>query len=207
MTSQPHVQGGLPPAPAEKVALVEEELRRSWWPSTLALAAPFVVAVLVGYLVVLEVADGDLLALLFPGVVAVAAAWWGWRLASRAVGVKREEAALDPAARGQAVYVRGLTGTSGLAARQDPDALAVLSTVWDRELGRVVEVRAVRTVRGLRSVRVVAEVDVRLRGGATVTAALAVPPGRLPRPRSHVRLLVDPHHPRAVVDLGGEGRR
>lgn len=190
----------LPPAPPDAVAVVEAELRGGWWQSTLVMALPAVLAVVIGYVVVLEVRDGDWLALLFPGFIpllcGVVAAW----LLRQTIRTKSAERRLPPDARAQAVYVRGLTGTHRFAANQDADALATLDRIWDRAAGKVVAVRRLRPHRTRRSVKEPLELEVRVDGHVR-TALLTVAPGSAPRVGQRVRVLVDPHHDRAVVDL------
>lgn len=187
----------LRPATPEAVAVVEQELRRTWWPSTVAMGVPLVIGVLLTAVVVAEVVDGDLLALLFPGLVAVLALWWGGRLVAAAIATKRREARLGDEERRQAVYVRGLAGTTRLAAAQDPEAMGVLRRLWSAEQGRVAAVSQDRRAGG----RVSARLTVALRDGITEDALVTAPGDHLPGVGRRVRVLVDPHAHRAVVDL------
>lgn len=196
----------FPPAPPESVAVVEAELRAGWWPSTLAVMVPTALAVVVGYLVVLEVRDGDWLALVFPGAIPLLCGLLAGWLVYKTIRTKAAERRLPADQRAQAVYVRGLTGTHRIGANQDADALAVLDRVWARDAGKVVAVRRLRTHRTWQAVREILEVDVRLPSGKR-TALLTVAPDAVPKVGAGVNLLVDPHHPRAVVDLRARGRR
>lgn len=186
-----------PPAPPEAVARVQDALRGSWWQTTLLMSVPLVVAVLLGYVVVLQVLEGDWLALLFPGVVVLACAWMFARVAGQAFRTHRMEAALSQDDRQQAIYVRGLSGTHVIAAAQDPAGFAVLDGLWRREQGEVLDVRSVGTQRR----REILAVDVQLASGRVVPARLAAEQDHRPSVGTTVRILQDPHHPRAVVDL------
>lgn len=189
----------LRPATPEAVAVVEQELRRTWWPSTVAMGVPLVIGVLLTAVVVAEVIDGDLLALLFPGLVAVLALWWGGRLVTAAIATKRREGRLGAEARRQAVYVRGLAGTARLAAAQDPEALGILRRLWSVQQGRVATVEQERRAGS----RVSARLTVGLGDDTTEEALVTAPADQLPRAGQRVWVIVDPHVHRAVVDLRG----
>lgn len=197
----PATQPVTTPAPAEVVERVEGELRHGWWSTTLLTAVPVVVAVLVGYVTVVQVAGGDWLALLFPGMIPLFAGWIGVRWITRTIAVKNAERRMDPAARRQAVYVRGLSGTHRIAAVQHPEGFAVLDPIWRSWTGTVTAVRRLRTHRTWQAVREVLEVDVRHPSGRVATALLTVEAGDVPDVGQRRRVLEDPHHPRAVIDL------
>jgi len=189
------------PAPPEVVDRVEGELRQGWWATTLLTAVPVVVAVLVGYVTVVQVAGGDWLALLFPGVIPLFAGWVGVRWLARTISVKNVERRMDADTRRQAIYVRGLSGTHRMAAVQHPEGFAVLDSIWRSWTGSVTAVRRLRTHRTWQANRDVLEVDVRHASGRVVTALLTVEAAGAPEVGQRRRVLEDPHHPRAVIDL------
>lgn len=194
----------LEPVTPAAVEVVRRELRRTWWTSTVAMALPLVIGLLLAAVVAAEVVDGDWLALVFPGPLALLALWWGGRLVAGAIATSRRESRLPRAERDLAVYVRGLRGTHGLAAAQDPDGLGILRGIWTPSTGRVEAVTPRRTVRG----RVTAEVAVVLPDRSHETALLTTEPAGIPEVGRRIPVLLDPHHHRAVVDLSRRtGRR
>ena len=154
-----------------------------------------------GYVTVVQVAGGDWLALLFPGVIPLFTGWVGVRWLARTISVKNAERRMDADARRQAIYVRGLSGTHRMAAVQHPEGFAVLDSIWRSWTGPVTAVRRLRTHRTWQANRDVLEVDVRHASGRVVTALLTVEADGVPEVGQRRRVLEDPHHPRAVIDL------